>query len=411
MTKKIKPIFLSFLLLIPTVALAQENSNSTDSSSSSSTAESQGNTQGDSQQTPTNSSSSAGESTSSAPPAQSNTPPSESQQNSKADTAASAATEALKASKEEEQKTKEKEARTEEVIEKGGLIAGKFQISITEAYTHIQTSQLYISGFGILPILIVGNIDVQNVRRDIFSTTLSSSYKLTDRSQVSISVPWQHVMADTSKAAGISGKTVIGSSQEKKTQSSSLGDISVGVSYRLIPEGLTMPSISTFVNFKTRTGRDFFETADPAAHVPAGTGFYSLSASLSWSKSSAPAVVYGSIGYGYNFPRKNIPYTPASSSPILIKSYEPGPSFNISTGVSVSLNYQLSLSWSVAQSHNFSSRINGHVSSNSETNSITFSMGATWRYSDKTYLNVSLTSGLSPDAGGTTFSARVPWNF
>ena len=92
----------------------------------------------------------------------------------KEDSAASAASQALKAS---------------EAVEKGGLISGKFQISFTESYTHLQTNQLYIQGFGILPIVVVGNIEVQNVRRDIFSTVIAASYKLTNRMQVSLSVP------------------------------------------------------------------------------------------------------------------------------------------------------------------------------------------------------------------------------
>ena len=276
MIKNIKPILLTFLLLIPAVAFPQENSTTTESSST-----------GD------GTAASSNETKPSSPNSQVNPPSSEAQQ--KNDEGSSAASEALKASKEEEKKAKEKAAQTEELVEKGGLIAGKFQISVSESYTHTQSNQLYIEGFGILPILIVGNIDVQNVRRDIFTTSLSASYKLTDRSQVSVSVPWQHVMADISTAAGINGRQVVGSNKETKAQSSSLGDISIGVSYRLLNEGLSMPALSTFVSLKTRTGRDFFETPDPAAHAPAGSGFYALSVSLSASKSSAPAVIFGSV--------------------------------------------------------------------------------------------------------------------
>jgi len=308
----------------------------------------------------------------------------------KEDSASSAASEALKASKEEEEKSKAQDTASE-AVEKGGLISGKFQISLTQNYTHLQTNQLYIEGFGILPIVVVGNVDIQNVRRDIFTTILGASYKLTDKLQASMNVPWQYSMASISTATGINGRKVGTANNEKTSKSSSLGDITVGVFYQLARESLSLPSLSGSLDLKLRNGRDIFETPDPAAHVPAGTGFYMLRASLSASKTSAPAVVYGALGYAYNFARHNIPYAPANSPGVLIKSYEPGPSFNVSAGVSLSLNYQLSLNWSVAEATQLSSKVNGSVSPNSATNAITFRMGAIYRVSSKTSVDLELT--------------------
>ena len=370
MIKNIKSLLLTLLLLLPATAISQESTTNGGST------------------------------------AEPGTPPAE----EKADGESSAASEALKASKEEEEK-KKSQGSAAEVIEKGGLIAGKFQVSLTESYTHLQTNQLYIEGFGILPIVVVGNIDVQNVRRDIFSTVVGASYKLTNKLQVSINIPWQYTMSSTSTATGIQGRKSVASSNEKTYQSAGLGDITVGMNYRLLGEGLHTPSLSGGLDFKARNGRDFFETPDPVAHVPTGTGAYTLRGTLSASKTSAPAVVFGSIGYGYNFSRENIAFTPANSPAILIKSYEPGASFNLSAGVSLSLNYQLSLNWSVAESTNFASRVNGAVSPNTATNSITFRMGGIWRLSPKTSIDLSLTTGLTNDAGGTTIALRVPWNY
>jgi len=328
----------------------------------------------------------------------------------KEDSESSAASEALKASKEEEEKS-QAQTTASEVIEKGGLIAGKFQVSLTESYTHIQTNQLYIEGFGILPIVVVGNVDIQNVRRDIFSTVFGASYKLTNKLQVTLTVPWQYSMASISTATGINGRKVGSANNEKTSQSSSLGDVTIGSFYQLTRESLILPSLSGGLDLKLRNGRDFFETPDPAAHVPAGTGFYMLRASLSASKTSAPAVVYGSLGYAYNFPRHNIAYTPKNSPAVLIRSYEPGASFNVSAGVSLSLNYQLSLNWSVAEATQLASRVNGSVSPNTATNAITFRMGGIWRLSRRTSIDLSLTTGLSNDAGGTTIALRVPWSY
>ena len=383
MIKYIKPIFLSVLLLLPAVAMSQDEGSSGSSGSAA------------------------------APSTSSTTPPATApaaESAPKEDSASSAASEALKASKEEEEKSKAQETSSE-VVEKGGLIAGKFQVSFTESYTHLQTNQLYIEGFGILPIVVVGNVDVQNVRRDIFTSVFGASYKLTNKLQVSLNVPWQYSMATISTATGINGRKPASANNEGTSKSSSLGDVTVGMFYQLTRETLLLPSMSGGLDLKLRNGRDLFETPDPAAHVPAGTGFYMLRGTLSVSKTSAPAVVYGSMGYAYNFSRHNIAYTPANQPAVLIGSYEPGAAFNVSAGVSLSLNYQLSLNWNLAEATQFASKVNGRVSPNSATNAITFRMGGIWRLNRTTSIDLSLTTGLTNDAGGTTIALRIPWSF
>ena len=69
----------------------------------------------------------------------------------------STASEALKASKEEEEQ-KKKQTVTEVVPQEGGVISGKFELDVTETYTHQTSDQLYIDGFGILPIVVVGDV-------------------------------------------------------------------------------------------------------------------------------------------------------------------------------------------------------------------------------------------------------------
>ena len=413
MIKYIKSIFLGLLLLLPAVAMSQDDGSNGASGSTPASTTSTANTAEQPSSTQQASQPAAATTPAAATPAATTpaaTTPNASSEAPKEDSAASAASEALKASKEEEQKSKSQETASE-VVEKGGLIAGKFQVSVTESYTHSQTNQLYIQGFGILPIVVVGNIDVQNVRRDIFTTVLGASYKLTDKLQISVSVPWQYSMSNISTATGINARKAAGANNVGTSKSSSLGDITIGSSYQLARESLSLPSLFGGLNLKLRNGRDFFETPDPAAHVPAGSGFYTLQGTLSASKTSAPAVIYGAFGYSYPIERKNIPYTPAGSAPVIIQSYKPGAAVSVSAGVSVSLNYDLSLNWNLAETSQFSSRLNGQVSPNSATNAITFRMGGVYRLSQKTSVDLSLSTGLSNDAGGTTIALRLPWSY
>jgi hypothetical protein len=318
------------------------------------------------------------------------------------------ASKALQASEEEKAKTQKESAA--ETVESSGLISGNFEVSITESYTHTSANQLYIDGFGILPIVVVGNVEVQSVRRDIFNTTLGASYKLTDKLQWSVRLPWQYSMSRVATATGISGNNVASPNKETTSQAADLGDISTGFTYQLLSEGLNRPLLFGGLDFKARNGRDVFETPDPAAKSPVGSGFYSLRGSLSASKSTSPAVVFGSLSYAYAFPRNQVLYQPANQPPALI-NYKPAPNISMSAGVALSINYQLSLNFSYAQSLNFSSKINGNTLPNSATDAITFRMGGIWRISEKTSIDLSSTFGISPDAPDFTLALRVPWRF
>jgi hypothetical protein len=318
------------------------------------------------------------------------------------------ASEALQASKEEKAKTEKESAA--EVVESSGLISGNFEVSITESYTHSSSNQLFIDGFGILPIVLVGNVEVNAVRRDTFNTTLGASYKLTDKLQWTVRVPWQYTMSRVSTATGISGNSVANPNKETTSEAADLGDISTGFTYQLLSEGLNRPLLFGGLDFKARNGRDVFATADPAAKSPVGSGFYSLRGSLSASKSTSPAVVFGSLSYAYAFPRNQVLYQPKNQPPALI-NYKPAPNISMSAGVALSINYQLSLNFSYSQSFNFSSKINGNTLPNTASDAISFRMGGIWRINQQTSIDLSGTFGISPDAPDFTLALRVPWRF
>ena len=322
------------------------------------------------------------------------------------------ASQALKASKEEIEQKKEQEV-SKDVIQQegGGLIAGKFQLNFSETYSHSDTNQLYVSGFGVLPIVVVGNVNVQRLRRDTFSTSISASYKLTNTMQVSLNVPYQYMVAHTSDAGGLRGSSVVTTSTDEKTQTSELGDISASLSYAFLRETMGRPSVNLGLSVKARNGRDVFETPDPAAKPPAGSGFYSIRGTISANKSSAPAVLYGTIGYVYSIKRNKILYTPKGKPPTIIDSYQAGPGVNFAQGIGISLNYDVSLNFSFAESINFSSKVNGSEVANSSSTALSFTMGGSYRVSNKTSISLSFTQGLSNDAGGFSMTLNVPWRF
>ncbi len=290
------------------------------------------------------------------------------------------------------------------------LISNKIQLDITESYVHTTNNQIFIEGFGVIPILVVGNVTVQQVRKDLFTTTAALRYRVTDKLQAELRVPWQYTIVRQSVPTGLSSNAVLSPNKDTLGYSNGFGDISIGVNYSIKDEGLSTPSLLGGLTFKGRNGRDIFDSPDASLHPPTGSGFFSLGGSLSASKTSAPAIVYGSVGYNYAFARKNVVFTPSNQPPVLV-NFTPGNNFNISMGVAISLNYNFTLNMSYAQSVNLTSEINGRKLANSATDAITLRIGGTWRFSPKRSADVGVSFGVTPDAPDFRLDIRLPWKF
>lgn len=323
------------------------------------------------------------------------------------DKGGSSAEKALQESKEEKENKQPlssvKQAAT-------GLLSGKFGIQILEDYTHLSSNQIYINGFGILPVLVVGNVNVQKIRRDLFTTTLSFNYSYTRDLQFAFRFPFQYAITRLSEPNGITGNSVVNAKSDTVTKGFDIGDLSAGVTYHLIHQGLKMPDIYVGLNLKSRTGRDAFQTKDNQAHPPSGSGYNSVMGLVSFDKLSAPALLFGSLSYAYGVPRSNVLFCPNIGNCALL-DYSPGANIGLSGGLAISLNYQLTLNFGYQQTINFPSSINGRPLPNSATNVILMSIGGTWQFSPKHSVSLTLYQGITSDSPDFRLGLRVPWQF
>jgi hypothetical protein len=292
------------------------------------------------------------------------------------------------------------------------LIKGRLELDFSETYVQTSSNQLFIEGFGILPILVVGNVEIQRVRRDAFISTLAVSYKITNYLQAGLNIPYQFTLARVSTPAGITARSTANPNAETLSRGSGLGDVSGSLSYHLLNETLAKPSLLVGMGFKGRTGRDIFETKDPAKDPPTGSGFNSVSLSLNAVKTSDPAVVFGSLAYAYPLSRPRVVYTnPGQSRPPIIIDYNPGDNFGLALGMAYALNYKITLSTSYQQSVNLPTRLNGRKLANSATNAISIRFGVIWRFNEQTSMDLSVSPGLTLDAPDVIFAVRIPYRF
>jgi len=101
-----------------------------------------------------------------------------------------------------EQTQEEKEKKKIETTPETSLIKGRLQVEVIESYVHTSSNSLFIEGLGLLPVLILGPIEVQKIQRDILNTTLVIRYKLTDKFQASLNIPYQLIFTRVAAAAG-----------------------------------------------------------------------------------------------------------------------------------------------------------------------------------------------------------------
>jgi hypothetical protein len=309
----------------------------------------------------------------------------------------------------EEEKTKTLSTALEQAA---NLIKGRLELSFTETYVQTSSNKLYIDGFGILPILVVGTVEIQTVRRDSFISTLGVSYKITNRLQAGLNIPYQYTLSRVGTSAGITGRSTASANDETLSRAIGLGDVGGSLSYHLLDETLAKPSLLVGMGFKGRTGRDTFETKDSAKKPPTGSGFNSVSLSLNAVKTSDPAVVFGSLTYAYPLSRGHVVYVnPGQNLPPTVVDYNPGDNFGLGLGMAYALNYKLTLSTSYQQSVNLPARINGRKLSNSVTNAVSIRFGVVWRFNEQTSMDLSVSPGLTQDAADVIFAVRIPYRF
>ncbi len=236
-----------------------------------------------------------------------------------------------KASTQEEAKAiKEEEPIKKALMQKGGILLkkGTWQIQPSTTYVHTSANRITLEGYTILPVLLIGEIGIAKVKRDILMETLSAKYGLRNNLQLEMSVPFRYQVNRTVTE----GDTI---KSDITTSDSGIGDISGGVFYQFAYEKGIRPDAIVGLSIKSRTGKSPYGN-----DIGIGTGHWGIKGSVVAVKSSDPAILFGSLGYTHNIKRNIDNYGDVA----------PGGSFDYGFGAAFALNYQLAFSASVSQS-------------------------------------------------------------
>lgn len=311
------------------------------------------------------------------------------------------------------------------LFEQPGILTPRKQLVLEPAlqYAYSSSNRVALVGYTIIPALLIGLVDVREVKRNTLTGSLTARYGLSNRVEVEAKVPYVYRNDST-----ISREYGLGSASDHvfETRGKDLGDIEVAARYQLNDGGADRPYFIGALRFKSRTGKDPFEVVtdcitrcvDIASgtglpqDLPTGSGFYSLQPSLTWLLPTDPAVFFGGFSYTHNFKRNNVSRRVLNGEKEFIGTVEPGGIVGLNFGMGLALNERASFSMGVELNSVGRTRQNSEVVRGSvRTQLSSLLMGYSYRYSEKTSFNLTVGAGLTRDTPDLSLTIRFPYSF
>jgi hypothetical protein len=236
-------------------------------------------------------------------------------------------------------------------------------------------------------------IAVETQQQHGLSNTLTASYGMKDNLTSYANLP---ILAKYDKI--------------KDIEETSVGDISLGLRWQPFKKGATWPSAIFSGSFKTKTGSSPYQI-NPEQEISTGSGYYSISGSISMSKVVDPVLAFGNLGYTYAFTEKDLSQKRSDGS--VLQEVDIGDSVSLGLGFGYALSYEVSLSFQVSMEYQFptTTRVDGKWIKGISSIPASFVIGTSWRLSPKTSLSVSLSYGLSSNAPNFSLSFGLPFDF
>jgi hypothetical protein len=286
--------------------------------------------------------------------------------------------------RQEEQRRMETARRVSE--EQRGLALvqqGKLVVEPFFEYNHISGTNVSISGFTIFQAILIGQVTVQKLKRDLFipGITFRGGFK---NFEAYVRIPWlfrNDTLVFPRSGSGTSDLV------ERSFSDNSLGDITSYLYYHLLREGQWRPWVPDTivrVGFSAPTGQAPYDVkrrlikelgAIIPVEFPTGTGHWGLAVGSTFVRSADPAVIFANVAYFINFGRD----VGWAGSPSQYYGYiKLGNTFEYSVGLILALQERLSMNFSLNQRITGKTTQDGTPLTDTAINAISFNIGATY---------------------------------
>jgi hypothetical protein len=257
-----------------------------------------------------------------------------------------------------------------------------------------------VNGFALFPVLVVGDITSERLRRDILIHSVTARLGLTKHLQMDFMVPYGYVLNRTVDATN---------TQTTQTQFG-LGDIAAGMSYQFAREHASVPDLLASVHYKSNTGTNSYDLE--SADTSIGTGFNALTGTITAAKTNDPLVFFGSLNYTKNLPAHHTipvsnPSDPSESS--MVGYLRPGDAYGFQLGSVLALNPETSMTVGWDQRFTRETKLNGQPLAASYLVEGSLRIGTSYMYAPGRMVDLSFGVGVTPDTPNLQFSVGFPF--
>lgn len=300
---------------------------------------------------------------------------------------------------------------------------GKFILEPSVQYGYSSTNRAALVGFSVIPAVLIGLIDVREVKRNTAVLALTTRYGLGQRAEVELRVPYVRRWDNTVSRELFTGTAI---DRVFEAEGDGIGDVEVTGRYQLAAGDGKWPYLIGSLRLKTRTGKDPFEvvtdcvtrclsnttgTGQPL-DLPVGTGFYALQPGLTWLYPSDPAVFFGSFTYSYNFERSGVSRRVLNGETEFLGDIKAGNVFGLNVGMGLALNDRSSFSIGVDMNTIGKTEQNGTPLPGSvRTTLASLVLGYSHMFDPTRVVHLSVNAGLTRDTPDFTLTLRMPFSF
>ncbi len=320
-----------------------------------------------------------------------------------------------------------------QIFDQPGVLTprGGFVLEPSMQLGYSSSDRVALVGFTVIPAILIGLVDVRQVKTTTATAALTARYGLTNRFELEARVPYVYIEGDT-----VSREIFTGTAQDSvfRADGRGLGDVELTARYQLNRGGPDRSFYVAWLRYKSRTGKDLFEVVTDCVtrcvanatgtglplELPTGSGFHSIQPGITWLYPSDPVVFFGSFSYLHNFTRKDVSRTVLTGAPEgfpqttteFIGDVQAGDIIGMNVGVGLALNEKAAISLGYDLSVVGKTRQNDEDAPGAVRVMLgTLVVGGSYRLSDRASLNVALGVGVTRDTPDTSLSVRVPVSF
>jgi hypothetical protein len=306
-----------------------------------------------------------------------------------------------------------------QIFEQAGVLTprGKMVFEPSLQYAYSSSNRIALVGYTVIPALLIGVIDVREVKRNTYTATMTARYGLTRRLELEARVPTVY-RQDTSIGRRLLGNPPVQDGVVFDASGRGLGDLEATLRYQLNEGGADRPYLVGSLRVKARNGRDPFEVETTTvaglgdgvqSTLPTGSGFVGVQPALTVLMAADPAVLFGSVSMLYSVKRRDVTRQTTEGPELVPGTIQPGHILGFNFGMGMAINERASFSIGYDHSSVGKTRLNGVVAPDSVRVQLgTLLLGLSWKLSPRQTVSLTLGAGVTRDTPDVTLTIRLP---